>query len=291
MKLISAIVGVVIAIIAITTVMIPTLADNVPHDTTYSNISGDAPLYTYYEDSIPDLVIKWDGSKMTVNGSAAKWGNTTPAIATSALSIASQSGNSNPNITHIGIATDEGGQTTYGSQISGLTAIDLTVTGGKIAGTVKTSAHTYTIAETALDWAYVQAYGGQYTAIDTTAGHNWYTYGLDKITYQYRHTSSTTYTVHDGKVTKPNGDTVATLAASNFTAVDTIYDKDGVTVYKVAMPVKDYTAATTTWAIVNADVTVNDHKETTEETILNFVPLILIMGLLLGVVGLAIRRV
>lgn len=289
MKVVKMAIASMIAIIAVVGIMIPILGDTVPHDTTYSNIPEGGALYTYYEDSIPNLTIKWDGTRMTVNGATVKWDDNTPAIVTSALSVASQSGTNGPNITHVGIATDEQGGTTYGSQISGLKTIDLTVTGGKISGTATTANHTYTIAETSLSWAYVQSYGGTYTAIKSTGGY-WYTYGLDTITYQYRNSSSSTYTVHDGTVTKPNGDLVATLTDEVFASFETIYDEDDVTVYKVGMPVSTYTYSTTAWAIVNTSVTIDDHEETTIEKIIGIVPLMLLAGLILSLVGAALTR-
>lgn len=289
MKIIKMSIAAIVCVMAVTAVMVPVLNDAVPHDTTYSNVPGDGVHYAYYEDSIPNLTIEWDGTNMTVNGSTVKWDNNTPAIVTSALSVASQSGTNGPNITHIGIATDEQGSTTYGSQISGLKTINLTVTGGKISGTATTANHTYTIAETSVSWAYVQSYGGTYTAIKSTEGY-WYTYGLDTITYQYRNSSSSTYTVHDGTVTKANGDLVATLTGEMFASIETIYDEDDVTVYKVGMPVSTYTYSTTAWAIVNASVTIDDHEETTEEKIISVVPLALLAGLVLSLVGAALTR-
>lgn len=289
MKVVKMAIASMIAIIAVVGIMIPILGDTVPHDTTYSNVPEGGALYAYYEDSIPSMTIKWDGTRMTVNGATVKWDIHTPAVVTSALTVASQSGTTGPNITHIGIATDETGSTAYGSQISGLKTIDLAVSGGKISGTVTTANHTYTIAETALSWAYMQTYGGNYTAIDSTAG-SWYTYGIDRITYQYRNTSTSTYTVHDGKVTKPNGDLVATLSDSDFTSIETIYDEEETTVYKVGMPVKVYTNATTAWAIVNTSVTIDDHEETAVEKIIGIVPLMLLAGLILSLVGAALTR-
>lgn len=291
MKIVTATIAVIVSILAITTVMIPTLADNVSHDTTYSNVPAGGVHYTYYDTTakIPNLTISYDGENMTVNGQSVKWDVYTPAIVTSNLTIAAQSGSTGPNCTHTNIATAPAGATSYPSQITKLTAISLTVTSGKISGTVSTSAGAYTIAETTLSWAYVQNSNGHYTAVNQTNG-SVYVSSINDLTWQYRSGSANTYTVHNGKVLDRTGAETDTLANGDFTAVETVYSEGDTTILKVTWPATEHKGSTVAWAIAPASYTIEDHEDTTEEKILNMLPLILMVSLVLGLVGLAIRR-
>lgn len=303
MKIVTAAISMIVAILAITTIMIPTLADNThyeePEDTVYSNVPLGGVRYTYYatKATIPNLTIEYNSensANITVNGSVAKWGVNTPAIVTSNLTIAAQSGLSQPNITHTDIASVVGEGTDYPSQITRLTEIHLTVTSGVISGTVKTTSATYTIESTALSWAYVQSANGEYTAVNQTAG-GVYVSSLSDLTWQYRSGTTDTRTVHGGKVTDKEGTQISTLTNADFTGVETVYNEDGVTVLKVTMPPTTHKSSSVAWAIAPASYTIEgkepeEPEKTVEMKILDLLPLILMVSLIIGLVGYAVRR-
>lgn len=303
MKIVTAAISMIVAILAITTIMIPTLADNThyeePEDTVYSNVPLGGVRYTYYatKATIPNLTIEYNSessANITVNGAVAKWGVNTPAIVTSNLTIAAQSGSTGPNLTHTNIATVSDGGTAYPSQITKLTEIHLSITSGTVSGTVKTASATYTIKATDLSWAFVQSANGEYTAVNQTAG-GVYVSALSDLTWQYRSGSAYTYTVHGGKVTDREGTQTATLTNADFTGVETVYNEDGVTVLKVTMPPTTHKSSSVAWAIAPASYTIEgtepeEPEKTVEMKILDLLPLILMVSLVLGLVGLAIRR-
>lgn len=293
MKVIKMSIAAIVCILAVTAIMIPVLNDTVPHDTVYDNVPEGGVLYTYYNGtaSIPSITITTNQSgDVLVNGQIAETDVHTPAIVTSNLSIAPQAGSTGVTVTHTNIATLVGEGTAYPSQITKVNDIDLTVTGGKISGTVKTSGGaTYTIAETTLGWAYVQSSTGTYTAVDQTAG-DVYVASIADLTWQYRVGSNDTHTVHDGKMTDKTGTNPTDLTDASFTAVTTEYSKGDVTILKVTMPPVSYKSTSVAWAIAPASYTIDDHEETREEKIIALVPLLTMVGLVLAIVGTAMSR-
>lgn len=293
MKTIKMAIAAIVCILAVTTVMIPVLNETVPHDTVYDNVPEGGVYYTYYNGTtkIPNMTISMNNKgEVLVDGKIARTDVNTPAIVTSALSIAPQTGAPGVTVTHTNIAELVGEGTVYPSQITRVNSIDLTVTAGKIKGTVQTSAEaTYNIKETTVTWAYVQAPTGSYTAVSQTGG-DVYVSALTDLTWQYRVGSNDTHTVHNGTDVNNKGENAVTIANSDFTAVSTVYNKDGVTILKVTMPPTAHKSASVAWAIAPASYTINDHKETREEKIIALVPLLTMVGLVLALVGAAMTR-
>ena len=286
MKIISSIVSVVFAVALVMMVAVPVIGDSINNDDIYHN--DGAQRYTFYAgDSIPDRHFTYDGTDFKIDGVNYELKRLTPAAFTSKVAISSISGVS---VTHGNLLTTTG--TAYKSQIVGLASLDITVSGGKISGTLVKGETTYTLPETAIDWAFFPAKNGAYTAVSIDAGSSIYTDSLNSLAYVSA-PGNAFVELYNGTATSQASGNPTTTAAELFTDVDTLHDGEGGTVLKVNMPPGNtsfFKADSTFWIMAPATVVHHDLEVSTEDQLISFIPLLLILGIIIGVIGLIVRR-
>ena len=292
MKIISSIVSVVFAVALIMMVAVPVIGDSLNGDETFYN--DGSQKYAFYESgSIPNRHYTYDGTDFKIDGVKYELGKLTPACFTSALSI---SNITRVSVTHNNILTGDQGATAFNGQIVDLKSLDITISGGKVSGSmVKTTGsgesatdHTYTLTQTTLNWAFLPATNGEFTAVSIDSGAI-YVESLNDLSYVSA--PGAAYAIlYDGTATHSG---TTTTAEALFPNVETLYDDDGGSVLKVTMPPTEgsfFKGSSTFWIMAPASVFHDDVEVTTEDQLVSFIPLLLILGVVIGVIGMVVRR-